>query len=532
MTMLTRGRVILAVCLALLYFSSAVYVRAQAIAAIPRDRSEASLPPVGRSSISPDVPVDSGAPAAASATGNISNPSEPSLPPTRPSSSLDAPVDSGGSAATSGTGIMAVASTSKQETGVDWLHLAEDSLAFLAVSHGFRYATESSTRRQFGKPFFPNYFAAVSNLHGWSDGDPFLVNYVGHPMEGAITVFMWQHNDRAYRTVEFGRNRRYWKERLRGMAFAYVYSVQFEIGPLSEASIGHIQSFYPQVGFVDHVITPTVGLGWAVAEDAIDRKLIQPLEASVPNPWVRLFARGFLNPSRSFANAMTGNLPWHREDRPGVFKPFPESALWAAENVKRTASQPVDPPPGVAPFDFTFHATLRDYVDNANAGPCMGGGGTAGFRTAPEWQIVLDVGGCRMLDFRDNWSGDALTYMVGPRWTPQTSGRWSPHLQALVGGTKLTQEYVNPVLRTQVADWHPVHDEERAAKHAYYSTDWKTAGFAIAAGAGVDYKFNNALALRLANLEYAHSWTNDLNGISYRNAMTFSGGLVLRMGTW
>lgn len=496
MTMLKRARVVAAICLGLLYSSSAVDVRAQAIAAIPRDPSEVSVP-IGRSS-----------------------------------SSLHSTANSAGAAATAATGFIAVTPAPKHETGVDWLHLAEDSLVFLAVSHTFRYASESTTRRQVHKPFFPSYFASVSNLHGWDDGDPFMVNYVGHPMEGAVAGFIWQHNDRAYRTVEFGRNRRYWKERLRGMAFAYIYSLQFEIGPLSEASIGHTQSFYPQVGFVDHVITPTVGTGWAIAEDAVDRKLIQPLETRVPNPWVRLFARGFLNPSRSFANVMTGNLPWHREDRPGVFKPFPESALWAAENLKRTESKPANPAPGVAPFDFTFHATFVDYVNNANAAPCMGGGGTAAFRTAPEWQVVLDVGGCKMLAFRNNWSGDALTYMVGPRWTPQTSGRWSPHLQALVGGTKLTQEYLNPVLRAQVADWKTVDDEGRAAKHAYYNTDWETAGFAMAAGAGVDYKFNNALVLRLANLEYTHSWTNELNGISYRNAMTFSGGLVLRMGTW
>ncbi len=496
MTMLTRGRVLVVVCLILFCASSAVCVRAQTIAGLPRASSDVTVP-IGGSS-----------------------------------SSLHSTASSAGAATTAASGFIAVPPAPKRETGVDWLHLTADSLAFLAVSHTFRYASEGTTRRQFDKPFFPGYFASVTNLHGWADGDPFMVNYVGHPMEGAVAGFIWQHNDRAYRTVEFGRNRRYWKERLRGMAFAYVYSVQFEIGPLSEASIGHIQSFYPQVGFVDHVITPTVGTGWAIAEDAVDRKLIQPLEARVPNPFVRLFARGVLNPSRSFANVMTGNLPWHREDRPGVFKPFPESALWAAENLKRTEGKPANPPLGVAPFDFTFHGTFRDYVGNASAGGCMGGGGTAGFRTAAEWQIVLDVGGCKMLDFRDNWSGDALTYMVGPRWTPQTSGRWSPHVQALVGGTKLTQEYLNPVLRAQVADWKPVNDEGRAAKHAYYNTDWDTAGFAISAGAGVDYKFNNALAVRVGNLEYAHSWTNELNGISYRNAVTFSGGLVLRMGTW
>jgi len=31
---------------------------------------------------------------------------------------------------------------------------------------------------------------------------------------------------------------------------------------------------------------------------------------------LRAFARGMLNPSRSFANMMRGKLPWHRDNRP------------------------------------------------------------------------------------------------------------------------------------------------------------------------------------------------------------------------
>lgn len=416
-----------------------------------------------------------------------------------------------------------------RQTGVDWGHLIGSSLSFLAVSHVYRYATEATTRRSFHQPFFPKYSAAVANLHGWGDGDPFMVNYVGHPMEGAVAGFLWEQNDRAFRTIEFGRNRRYWKGRMRGMAFAYVYSVQFEIGPISEASIGHVQGMYPQIGFVDHVITPIVGTGWAIAEDSIDRILVQRFEEHVANPYLRIAARGVLNPARSFANVMSLQVPWHRDDRPGVFKPFPENALWVAENKKRLESTPVNPPPGVAPFDFAFHATYMDYV---SAGPCMGGGGTAGFRVGDDWQIMLDVSGCKMLNFGKDWSGDTLTYMVGPRWTPHNSSRWTPHFQALIGGTKITQEYQNPVLKAQVDDWHPINDEGRTAKHSYYSTDWTRDGFALTAGAGVDYHFNSALALRLADLSYAHAWVGDINGLNYRSTVQVSGGLVLRMGTW
>ena len=423
-------------------------------------------------------------------------------------------------------------STVVRQTGVDWGHLIGSSMAFLVVSHSYRYATESTTRRSFHQPFFGGYAKSVANLHGWADGDPFMVNYVGHPMEGAVAGFIWQHDDRAFRTIEFGRNRRYWKGRLRGMGFAYVYSVQFEIGPISEASIGHVQSMYPQIGFVDHVITPIVGTGWAIAEDSIDRIFIQRFEEHVGNPYLRLLARGVLNPGRSFANIMNFELPWHREDRPGVFQPFPENALWVAENKRRVESSPVNPPPGVAPFDFAFHATYMDYLGGNGAGPCMGGGGTAGFRVADDWQIMLDVSGCKTLDFGKDWSGDTLTYMVGPRWTPHNATHWTPHFQALVGGTKITQEYQNPTLKAEVEDWHPVNDEGRTAKHAYYSTDWTRDGFALSAGAGVDYRFNSALALRLADLSYAHAWVSDINGLNYRNTVQVSGGLVLRMGTW
>ena len=433
----------------------------------------------------------------------------------------------------SGANSLVISNAGTDEHGIDWKHLLLDSGSFLLCSHTYRILTEGTTRRSFSEPFFPNYAASVSNLHGWADGDPFMVNYVGHPMQGAVSGFIWQHNDRAFRTVEFGRNRRYWKERLRGMAFAYAYSVQFEIGPVSEASIGHIQSFYPQLGFVDHVITPTVGTGWAIAEDAADRIIIQRFEAHFGNPVLRMVVRSGLNPARSFANFTEGQAPWHREDRPGVFKPFPNAETWAALSQQRMLSKPVDPPPGVAPFEFTFHGTYRDYQQNSGAGGCLGGGGTAQFRVAAEWQMLLNVDGCKMLGFKQNWSGDTLLFATGPRWTPQIPGaRWTPHLQALVGGTKLTQEYNNPILQAEVAGWKPNTDEGRAAKHDYYNTDWDTVGFAVQAGAGVDYKLTAALALTVGDLQYVHSWTNDINGVNYRNAIQFTSGLVVRMGTW
>ena len=87
--------------------------------------------------------------------------------------------------------------------GVDWRHLFEQSFVFLSVEHAFRCATEEGTRQQFSGPFFQGYFNSVGNLHGWNDGDPFIVNYVGHPMQGAVSSRIWTHYDRAYRDIQY-----------------------------------------------------------------------------------------------------------------------------------------------------------------------------------------------------------------------------------------------------------------------------------------------------------------------------------------
>ncbi len=59
--------------------------------------------------------------------------------------------------------------------------------------------------------------------------------------------------------MRFGRDSRYWRSRLKAMGVAWACSTWLEIGPVSEASLGNIQSRRPQQGFVDHVVTPMVG---------------------------------------------------------------------------------------------------------------------------------------------------------------------------------------------------------------------------------------------------------------------------------
>ena len=190
-------------------------------------------------------------------------------------------------------------------------------MELVVIEHGYRLANEGGADMLRG-PFWKNYVRSVGSVHGWDDGDPFGVNYVGHPMQGAVTGFIQVQNDPKYRGLEFNASKEYWKSRLRAMAFSAAFEVQFEIGPLSEASIGHIQS-NGETGIVDWVVTPTIGTGWMIAEDAVDKHLIKRFEAGHRSRFATALVRSLLNPSRSFANLMRWKKPWYRDSRdPGV----------------------------------------------------------------------------------------------------------------------------------------------------------------------------------------------------------------------
>ena len=55
-----------------------------------------------------------------------------------------------------------------------------------------------------------------------------------------------------------------------------------------------------------------------IAEDSMDRYIIERIEAHMHNPYVRLLVRGGLNRARSMANLIAFRVPWHRDTRPGV----------------------------------------------------------------------------------------------------------------------------------------------------------------------------------------------------------------------
>lgn len=98
--------------------------------------------------------------------------------------------------------------------------------------------------------------------------------------------------------------------------------MQFEIGPISEASLGNVGKFtdnkHNLLSYVDLVVTPVGGTGVVIAEDAIDKYILKNwLEKGVTHrlPNRIKFLRVLLTPTTSVANLLRGRLPWVRDFR-------------------------------------------------------------------------------------------------------------------------------------------------------------------------------------------------------------------------
>jgi hypothetical protein len=95
------------------------------------------------------------------------------------------------------------------------------------------------------------------------------------------------------------------------MAWSAVSSQQFEIGSLSEASIGNVGMRPETAGWVNHVVTPVGAFGLIAAEDALDRFVVTWVEKRMGNRLLRMLLRLAMNPG-----GPSRITPWHRDGRP------------------------------------------------------------------------------------------------------------------------------------------------------------------------------------------------------------------------
>jgi hypothetical protein len=254
--------------------------------------------------------------------------------------------------------------------GYHWSGLIAQSLFFSVIENGFRIASDDQIRALLAtKPFWHDYAASIRhfNMHRWDDGDDFLVNYVGHPMQGAVSGFIEIQNDPAGREQEIGATGAYWNSRFKAFLWATAYSTYSEISPLGEAGIGNEGGWtYPincpkpctkprasteytnNTGWVDFVVTPTVGSLWMIAEDTLDRFVSDRVQGENRSRMLPKILRGTLNPSRTMANALRLKAPWYRdfqhgsdlERSYGVHFLRSDESMRAAEQFRRFAVMP------------------------------------------------------------------------------------------------------------------------------------------------------------------------------------------------
>ena len=211
-----------------------------------------------------------------------------------------------------------------------------ESLAFIGTENLWRLFTDSYMRRLVADdPFWQNYADSLGqwNMGRWWDGDDFLVDYIGHPMQGGVSSFIEIQNSPRQRALRLGKSREYWRSRFLGMMWATVFSTQQKIGPLGEAALGNdggytyplncpypCKGFTPGVtkytnntGWTDFIATPVIGSLWVVLEDAIDREISDRIQKDNLNAVLPKIIRGGLNPCRTMANFMRWRKPWYRD---------------------------------------------------------------------------------------------------------------------------------------------------------------------------------------------------------------------------
>jgi hypothetical protein len=428
------------------------------------------------------------------------------------------------------------------DTKFRWGPATRESLLFTGIMHSFNLGTEAGTRDTLNGHWFEDYIDSVSELRGWSDGDKFMAPYVGHPIQGSIHGYVERQNDPKYRKVQWGDGRDYWVSLLRSLAYSAVWHTQWKIGPVSEASIGNVM-LHASPGFITLVDTPTLGIVTMMAEDAADRYVIMGLENRTANRPLILLARSFLNPGRGFANILAFRFPWHRDTRMGIMGENYRIRQELLANYRITGEKPFQywPPtktenshsyPKAAPIELSAFPLYESFL---GGGSCIGGGGSGAARVNPQLQVVTEVSGCLIMHMTAaNQSGDSLFYGGGLRWTPRASHYFSPFVQLMFGGRKVTHETDDlPLKKRLLAEWN---NGDGTLPHYPKRSDWSVEvannGPALGFGGGFDVVLARPFAWRVLDLEYTHAWMGDVLMIQPQNALRVSTGAVLRIGTW
>jgi hypothetical protein len=184
------------------------------------------------------------------------------------------------------------------------------STVLTIVTQNLCNLTSSRFHDELEGPFLNDWFKSAAALFdaNWNDGNKFQTNYIAHPIGGAVYANNARLNDPKFAKLRPGDDG-YGKGVLRAMAFSAVASLMYEIGPVSEASIGNLGMKDPdKQAWVDPVVTPVLGAGWMVFEDILHEHVLRKVKGPVPYTILHIF----MNPARTVSLLMNFRPPCPR----------------------------------------------------------------------------------------------------------------------------------------------------------------------------------------------------------------------------
>jgi hypothetical protein len=200
--------------------------------------------------------------------------------------------------------------TEAADTSFRWKP-AIGSTLLVILTQNLANLTSSRFHDELEGPFLNDWFTSAGALFdsNWDDGNKIQTNYIAHPIGGAIYANNARMNDPKYAALLPG-DPGYGTGVLRSMAFAAAASLMYEIGPISEASLGNLGMKNPdKQGWVDPVMTPVLGAGWMVLEDVVHQQLLRRVDGRVPYTVLHIF----LNPARTISNLFNFRPPCPRD---------------------------------------------------------------------------------------------------------------------------------------------------------------------------------------------------------------------------
>jgi hypothetical protein len=219
--------------------------------------------------------------------------------------------------------VIAVTPRSEHKPRIHWHSLLAEEFFDISASHVDRILHEPFTRAQLQGHVFQDWKTIVKNWEWshWNDGDRDFTTYIGHSSQGNLAGWIYRNNDDDGGIEQNFHDPRYRRIIRNSFLVETAYAWQWKLGPLSEATIGHVGLHYDPVrhtnrsGMDDLIMDEVGGTIMMVGEDWLDKHIMRPYERHHHGHVSTDILRMFLGLNQTYANMLSFRKPWYRQGR-------------------------------------------------------------------------------------------------------------------------------------------------------------------------------------------------------------------------